>query len=49
MFFWNGKSTSLPPKAMNDRFSTTRMRWPGIRSRSHFSISGCLKWKKCPE
>jgi hypothetical protein len=34
---------------MKLRFSIVRTSWPGIRARSHASISGCLKWKKWPE
>ncbi len=55
MFFWKGKSIHVPVPGsppgiqMNDFFSTFRMRWPGMRSRSQASISGCLKWKKWPE
>ena len=49
MFFWNGKSIQPSCHWMKDFLSTCTMRWPGMRSRSHASISGCLKWKKWPE
>ena len=39
----------LSPEAFRREFSTEMTRCSGMRSRSHVSISGCLKWKKWPE
>ena len=49
MFFWKGKSMSLPLNRMNERFSTVRTSAPGMRRASQASISGWRKWKKWPE
>ena len=48
MFFWNGKSTSTPATRIELSLVTVRTS-PSMRARSHASIAGCLKWKKCPE